>query len=119
MGHMTSKLPQYGIQQMEIGNNAERAAVELSSMALGGKGFTVVNTSSAISATDIEYFALVPLTTVVIQAIEYASYCQGDPDIVGISIPVGVPLYAGFKSVSLTSGTALAYFSIDAKPVNY
>lgn len=116
---MTTKLPQFGIQGMEIGNNAERAVVELSSMTLGGNGFTVVNSSSAISATNVEYFALVPLSTVTIQAIEFASYCQGDQDIVGLAIPVGVPLYAGFKSLTLASGTALAYFAIKDPPISY
>ncbi len=105
---MANKLPNIGIQGFQIGNNPERAAVELLSMSVGGSGFTY--TTSSVGCTGHKYYSLTALTNCVISTITFAESYTGDDSIIGITIPAGTTVFFNFTDLTLTSGTGLAYF---------
>lgn len=105
---MSNKLPATDILGMAIGNNPDRAQVELLSMAVGGNGFSYITSSAA--ATGHEYYAFHAITESVISAITFNSAYSGDTDIVGVTIPANSTVFFNFTAMSLTSGTGLGYF---------
>jgi hypothetical protein len=113
-----NKLPQYNIMGMEIGRDPNNALVEFASMSQGGNGFLIGTAASAVSGTNKEFYSFTVLADAVISAITWAAYYRGDSDIVGITLPAGTTIFAGFSSMSLTSGTVIAYFSINTAAVS-
>lgn len=108
---MANKLPTTDILGMAIGNNPDRAQVELLSMGVGGNGFSYITSSSGVSASDNhEYYAFQAITNTVIATITFASQYGGDQDIVGITIPAQMTVFFNFTEMTLTSGTGIAYY---------
>jgi hypothetical protein len=105
---MSNKLPTTDILGMQIGNNPDRAQVELLSMAVGGNGFSWITSSAAASGH--EYYAFHAITETVISAITFPSSYAGDSDIVGVTIPANTTLFFNFTAMTLTSGTGVGYF---------
>lgn len=104
----SNKLPSTDLTGMIIGNNAERATMELMSMTVGGNGFTFTNSSSGCSGH--EYYSFTAFTDTVFSAITFADLYSGDADIVGITIPANTTVFFNFTALTLASGTGIAYF---------
>ena len=72
------------------------------------KGFTYVDSSNAITASEQIYYGLQVWSDLVIASITFADDYSGDQDIVGKTLPAGLYRPMRFKAITITSGTGAA-----------
>ena len=69
------------------------------------KGFTYVDSSSPIEASEQVYYGLQVWTAMVIASITFAPGYEGDDAIVGATLPAGLYRPMHFTAIEITSGT--------------
>lgn len=76
----------------------------------GRQGGTVIADTSAhtLSTSGKTWHALLVVEEAVIAAL--TSNLESDTDLVGKTLPAGLPIYGAFTSLTLTSGTVIAYY---------
>jgi hypothetical protein len=91
--------------------NNERNIAIFAEMAAGGMGFDVINDTNEHIGN---YYKILPVTPITFGNVDYyrstevGGYSGGA--LSGITVPAGVPVLGDFVSVTLSNGTALAYF---------
>lgn len=91
--------------------NNERNTAIFAEMAAGGMGFDVIaDTAEHVG----NYYLILPVSNITFSGAEYwnstitGGYSGGN--VTGLTVPAGIPIHGDFTSVTLATGSALAYF---------
>lgn len=85
----------------------ERNTAIFTEMMVGGMGFELINDTSSHLGN---FYKIIPLTTPtrVADATFFTGYSANN--LSAVELPVGVPIYGDFTSVTLSAGSVIGYF---------
>jgi hypothetical protein len=91
-------------------DGAEYDLVDAAEQALGGQGFYVISTTAATPAPAGQcFFAIQPITATTIAALTPDASAPITGTATGIAYPINFIIYGKFSSITLTSGSCIAY----------